>query len=233
MESLSEILVELPPGGDWKIFDGQRFRNIWKKRINCSTDTLLMHCVPGKTTFYKVRPKGLVRISKREATRIILSMVDLEELYSFRVLGFSRGKFVFRVLQWDDSEAFSFSLSGDARITRKLLERERTKGKSGQLGFSRGSWNGWEETPEAGRRSYSLLMEVVSKSDRLWLVRNTVKVKSRNGRTYSVCLETANVVRDDGKRCCVWVDGYSLPLYDRVLAKALAIAYKPELISTL
>ncbi len=87
--------------------------------------------------------------------------------------------------------------------------------------------------PRLGGEAIVFLWEVVSKSDRLWLVRNTVKVKSRNGRTYSVCLETANVVRDDGKRCCVWVDGYSLPLYDRVLAKALAIAYKPELISTL
>jgi len=232
-----EVLVELPGTGLWKIFDGERFREIERRCVSCPPGSLLMCSGSGGSRFFRVESGGgLVRVSRRKATSMILGRVDLEELRYFRVVGFSGGRYIFCVFEWDDSEVFFFSLPGGALITRRLLRR-RVRSLEGLRdvlapGFCGSLWG--VSSAEAEGRSLGLLREVISGDDRLRIVGGAVEVRSVNGRVYYVSLEDGGVRRDDGKRCCVKVRfGFGLPRYDRVLSKALTIAYEPHHIYTL
>ncbi|MFX1474873.1 MAG: hypothetical protein ACFFCO_05245 [Promethearchaeota archaeon] len=106
----------------------------------------------------------------------------------------------------------------------------------------------WEATrtvkEEAVRRARRLLQEIMQEHDCLYLVDDEVIVESRNGRRYAISLKTGSTYRIGSKKrrfVCVQVydsapNGFVpplLPLADRIIAKALTIAYAPRLINTL
>jgi hypothetical protein len=82
-------------------------------------------------------------------------------------------------------------------------------------------------------RSWGLLEEIVRKNAKsMWFAGEYVNVLSR-GHLFKISLKDGMVYKRNRKICVVaWVEEY-MPIYDIVLAKALAILYRPDRIYTL
>ena len=87
---------------------------------------------------------------------------------------------------------------------------------------------------DAERRAQALFYDFVRTHAQFSVVKNELKIWSKNGHIYKMNLNTGFVYDANEKYICVWIsDRQRLPRYDKIIAKAITIAYAPELISTL
>jgi len=85
----------------------------------------------------------------------------------------------------------------------------------------------------AEEKSELLLKEIVSADPRFHFEDNYVVVTSNNSKVYKINLNNGSVTIDGKCKCVQVKPGINLPMSDKILAKALAIAYAPERIHTL
>ena len=87
---------------------------------------------------------------------------------------------------------------------------------------------------EAEKRAKRLLYQIVNSNPRLQIRNNSLYIRSKNHKIYRIGLATGNVHDIENNFVCVQTyNCKDLPLYDIIIAKALAIAYAPNRISTL
>jgi hypothetical protein len=87
-------------------------------------------------------------------------------------------------------------------------------------------------TPQ--ERAQAFFAHVVEAYGRLWVEGEKLVVRSRNRRTYRISLDSGQVSDTSGAHVCVIIRSRErLPQIDIILAKALTIAYTPQLIYTL
>ena len=87
---------------------------------------------------------------------------------------------------------------------------------------------------QAEQRAKKLFQSLMATITQVQIEGKWVRVKSQNGETYQVDLSTGRVYHANGGPICVYVSEREiLPLYDKIIAKALTIAFAPDKISTL
>lgn len=87
----------------------------------------------------------------------------------------------------------------------------------------------------AERRAKELMRQVAYNTPRLRMNGNYIIIKSRNGRLYRISIQTGYVYNKLNQTICVAINchGENIPLFDKIIAKALTIAFAPQRIYTL
>jgi hypothetical protein len=90
-------------------------------------------------------------------------------------------------------------------------------------------------TPDAERRAKTLFYKIIRNHSRFHVQNHFLVIHSVNENVYRICLRTGSVYAANNLPRCVTVlpHCYPLPHYDKILAKALTIAYAPQRISML
>lgn len=196
----------------WYLYKSRHFRHI-KGKEKLKKGALLY----SRGEFYiLVDNNRLKPISDASARKIIYNTVKKSMKYSDM-----------KVLQQHLDFIFSIDDIGDIELT---LFPSRPASIPFPSRATRTQRSTFSTESELKARTY--FHEAVQKYDRLYLFGNILYIYSINKNVYHIYLGNGQVYNFHHSSICVRIKR-PLPHYDTILAKALTIAYRPELIGTL
>ncbi len=86
---------------------------------------------------------------------------------------------------------------------------------------------------EAERKARLLMKRFIASNPKLSINSGSINVSSNNQRDYLIEDDVFEIIGETTEFRCVYVENNSLPPSDKALAKALVVAYRPDLIDTL
>ena len=220
MKKMKRIHLKL--GKEWYYFDpySQRFRQIGNRRTFKAGELLYRD-----SEFYLVVPrKKLKAISWNYAGKKIYELVNgTSDRHNFNI---SSKKIL-----------FAFQISDEEEV-QTCIKRDTVPYASGTYPELDGDLPLAPSPPvpstDTEKRAKTLLHTIVNSSPRLQIRNNSLYIRSINHKVYRISLASGSVHDIKNNFICVYIyNCKDLPLYDIIIAKALAIAYSPNRICTL
>ncbi len=227
--------IRLRLSEDWFKFYGTNFKSVGSQR-NFQIGDILKK----QDQYFGVTRKGLKLIKEKFAFKKIIKAtkkINPNYLSEARILLGYRGVRIRDKIKvqhdkiykkapcpWNKCVLFNTNIS----VTLKLNDKDARELET--IFFNR--TNNIQYSPEAVEKANEILMRIVIMDQRLTIKIGKLEVKSLNKKTYRIDLTNGKVYSRKNE-ICVQVPNNIMPLLDKILAKALMIAYMPEEISTL
>lgn len=218
--------IQLKLGNGWYFLDtnSKQFRPVGNKRNFLLGDILYQN-----SAFYKVVPKRkLQEIGWSHAGKEIYRLIGENTNINTRKISKNKLLFAFKINADEEVQTCVNPSSFPPR-------RERNRATISDE-IDNEAKNFAQNLSSAEARAKTLLHKIVHSDHRLKFQKSHhLIINSINHQHYRIDLKTAQVYNHRGVPLCVvvWGQYCNLPHYDRIIAKALTIAYAPQRISTL
>ncbi|HUX98934.1 MAG TPA: hypothetical protein VMV49_05235 [Candidatus Deferrimicrobium sp.] len=220
--------VTLKLNEDWYYLASDTFRPVGNKR-HFSPGEILYNTRQNEF-FLTVPKKKLKRISEFHAGKKIYEQTGDSQQGRLRKVSKEKSIFAFK-LNKDEEVQTCLKLKTLPSNQRIAIEAPRNYPNQ----EINNPYINYYTKPDAERRAKALFYRIIRNHWRFQVQDQFLLIHSVNGKIYKICLRTGYVFTANNLPRCVTVFSYHylLPHFDKILAKALTIAYSPQRISTL